>query len=462
MRKTALAVVFILFSVCLAYGAEKTYSFHLFPYGGGWFGDEYLGSSWLAGGRLGFSLTQRLTLEGGFEYSQTQFEDIYDDGDVNLSVGYGDLAISLSRNTKWDPYLLLGAGDLMFDAQDRDDPDDQVGAMWGVGLKYYIMNNIGLRAEARNIIIEDTPMNAALIAGLEFRFGGKEHEEVAEAAPPPAPEGDADGDTVLDSKDQCPNTPRGAKVDAVGCPSDSDGDTVLDGLDECPDTPKGATVNRKGCPNDEDGDGVWDGLDQCPKTPKGAKVDAVGCPITVDSDGDTVPDNKDACPGTPRGTPVDVTGCPEAAAMEADSDGDTVPDDKDKCPHTSPGVQVDENGCQIIEERLLLKGINFRTGSSQILPESYKVLENAVEILKANPEMKVEVQGYTDNRGKTASNVRLSNARAKAVYTYLVKKGIAAKRLTYKGYGPNNPIADNKTPEGRAQNRRIEFKVISK
>ena len=282
---------------------------------------------------------------------------------------------------------------------------------------------------------------------------------MAEAAPRAA-EGDEDGDGVLDNEDQCPHTPKGAKVNSVGCPMDSDGDTVLDGIDQCPDTPKGATVNAKGCPNDEDGDGVWDGLDQCPRTPKGTKVDAVGCPLAVDSDGDTVPDAKDACPKTPPNTTVDATGCSEAAAMETDSDGDTVPDSADKCPSTLPGASVDENGCQVIEDRFILQGIKFRTGSARILPESYKILDSATAMLKSKPDMKIEIQGYTDSKGKAASNVRLSNARAKAVYTYLVKKGIPAKRMTYKGYGPNSPIADNKTDAGRAQNRRIEFKVI--
>jgi OOP family OmpA-OmpF porin len=137
-----------------------------------------------------------------------------------------------------------------------------------------------------------------------------------------------------------------------------------------------------------------------------------------------------------------------------------VPDSADQCPHTTPGVKVDEKGCQIIEERLVLEGINFKTGSAVILPQSYKILDNAVEILKANPKMKVEIQGYTDSRGKAASNVRLSNARAKAVFTYLVKKGIPAAQMKYKGYGPANPIAPNTTDEGRAKNRRIEFKVL--
>jgi len=88
---------------------------------------------------------------------------------------------------------------------------------------------------------------------------------------------DADGDGVTDDLDRCPNTPRGVKVDARGCPLDTDGDGVPDYLDQCPDTPRGVKVDKQGCPLDSDGDGVPDYLDQCPDTPKGATVNSVGC-----------------------------------------------------------------------------------------------------------------------------------------------------------------------------------------
>ena len=96
-------------------------------------------------------------------------------------------------------------------------------------------------------------------------------------------------------------------------------------------------------PRDTDGDGVYDHLDKCPNTPRGTKVDAVGCPVDIDadSDGDGVPDSKDKCPGTPRGATVDWKGCP------VDSDGDGVPDHKDDCPDTPKGVPVDKFGCPL-------------------------------------------------------------------------------------------------------------------
>lgn len=93
---------------------------------------------------------------------------------------------------------------------------------------------------------------------------------------------DSDGDGVTDDKDQCPDTPKGVKVDAKGCPLDTDGDGVPDYLDSCPDTPAGMEVDKWGCPLDSDGDGVTDDKDQCPDTPRGAKVNARGCWILAD------------------------------------------------------------------------------------------------------------------------------------------------------------------------------------
>ncbi len=150
---------------------------------------------------------------------------------------------------------------------------------------------------------------------------------------------DADGDGVSDDLDQCPGTPLGTSVDAVGCTVDSDGDGVSDDQDQCAGTPPGTVVDVNGCPieTDADGDGVPDGQDQCAATPLGAVVDASGC--SIDSDFDGVPDGLDQCGATPAGIGVDAIGCP------IDSDGDGVTDDLDVCSGTPPGIPVDEAGC---------------------------------------------------------------------------------------------------------------------
>jgi OOP family OmpA-OmpF porin len=111
-------------------------------------------------------------------------------------------------------------------------------------------------------------------------------------------------------------------------------------------------------------------------------------------------------------------------------------------------------------KKWVLAGVNFKTNSAELLPESYPVLEQAVQTLKDNPEVKVEIQGYTDNVGNPKANKTLSLERANGVKNYLVKEGIEGSRLTAVGFGSKNPVAKNTTEIGRAQNRRIEFKVI--
>lgn len=272
-------------------------------------------------------------------------------------------------------------------------------------------------------------------------------------------EKDSDGDGVVDWKDKCADTPAGAPVDENGCELDSDGDGVPDWKDECKNTPKEAIgfVDDKGCELDSDGDGIVDWKDKCPNTPAGVPVDANGC--EKDSDGDGVPDWRDECENTPKKAQgmVDEKGCP------LDSDGDEVPDYLDECP-TVPGLKVNK-GCPEIkrEIRQLLKkamqGIEFETGKSTILPVSYPILDQIAQHFIENPTFVIEVQGHTDNVGKADMNKRLSQARADAVREYLIGKGVPAERMTAVGYGPERPIADNKSKAGRAKNRRVEFDI---
>ncbi len=267
---------------------------------------------------------------------------------------------------------------------------------------------------------------------------------------------DSDRDGVADYMDKCPNTPAGAKVDAAGCPIDSDKDGVADYMDKCPNTPAGVKVDATGCPIDSDKDGVADYLDKCPNTPAGFKVDATGCPVDVDSDKDGVPDRLDKCPNTPAGVKVDVSGCP------LDSDNDGVADYLDKCPNTPAGTKVDANGCQVLFEagkkNLTLQGVNFDNAKATLLAESGSSLDAVAASLVANPDVKIAVEGFTDNRGAAAANRRLSQARANAVREYLIGKGVDASRISAKGFGPARPAAPNTTDAGRAQNRRVEIR----
>jgi outer membrane protein OmpA-like peptidoglycan-associated protein len=111
--------------------------------------------------------------------------------------------------------------------------------------------------------------------------------------------------------------------------------------------------------------------------------------------------------------------------------------------------------------KIILKNIFFETNSYELKAESTAELDKVVQFLNDNPSLKVEISGHTDNTGTNAFNQILSENRAKAVAEYLIKKGIPQIRLTSKGYGRTVPVADNNTDEGRAQNRRTEFKIIS-
>ncbi len=235
---------------------------------------------------------------------------------------------------------------------------------------------------------------------------------------------------------------------------DTDGDGVPDPADKCPGTPAGVKVDANGCPVDTDGDGVADHLDKCPGTPAGVKVDANGCP--VDTDGDGIADYLDKCPNE-KGI-AKYNGCPMP-----DKDKDGVADEDDKCP-TLAGP-ASNNGCPEIKEEVkkvvsvAAQKIYFATGSAKLLATSNKSLDQVVKILNEDTDLKLDVNGHTDNTGKADKNQTLSENRAKAVYDYLVKKGIAEDRLVSAGFGQDQPVADNKTAAGRQQNRRVELNL---
>ena len=255
---------------------------------------------------------------------------------------------------------------------------------------------------------------------------------------------DDDKDGVPNIIDKCPHTPSNVKVDESGCALDTDKDGIPDYKDECLHTPKGAVIDKNGCAIDSDSDGIPDGIDKCPSTPFGMEVNLYGCPL--DSDGDGVADNMDKCANTPKNVPVDNEGCP------FDRDKDGIPDYKDKCPNTPPNTAVDSNGCTILK----VFRFNFPTKSYTINKSYYPQIKKLADILKSHPNIKIEVQGHTDDRGTFKFNKILSLKRANALKEILVKTyHINPNRIVTVGYGYEKPIADNSTPEGRRLNRRV-------
>lgn len=187
-------------------------------------------------------------------------------------------------------------------------------------------------------------------------------------------------------------------------------------------------------------------------------------PTPTDADGDGIEDPADKCPTEveDRNGFADDDGC-----IDADNDGDGVADASDRCPSAAETANSyqDDDGCpdevpaQVKQFTGVIKGIDFATGSDRLAASSSKILDEAVEVLNDHPALRLEISGHTDSTGDAAFNRDLSQRRAEAVKTYLVQRGVAAERLEAVGHGPDKAIADNATPEGRAKNRRVEFKA---
>jgi len=218
---------------------------------------------------------------------------------------------------------------------------------------------------------------------------------------------------------------------------------------------------------DSDGDGYPDSIDKCPHEKEDGKPPdpSDGCPASADRDKDGIPDNLDQCPDEPEDKDgiQDDDGCPEK-----DGDSDGIPDVEDKCPNQAGVRSADPNkvGCPSLTkigedgEVQLLHPIEFEYGKAVILASSYPILDEVLELMKSRPSTKIGVYGHTDNRGAIALNMRLSKDRAAACKNYLINHGISATRLESQGFGPNQPLGDNATDEGRARNRRVEFKIL--
>jgi OOP family OmpA-OmpF porin len=213
---------------------------------------------------------------------------------------------------------------------------------------------------------------------------------------------------------------------ATAGPIDTDGDGFMDPDDSCVNEPG---IAPDGCPEgDRDADGFLDGVDKCPDE---AGVAPDGCPI-LDTDGDGILDPNDKCVEEP-----------ETKNNFQDEDG---------CPDEIPKEIAKFNGA--------IKGIYFDVNKDKIKSKSRVTLDKAVKVLKQFPTIRLEVSGHTDGTGGRDHNIDLSGRRAEAVKKYLTDAGIDASRLETRGAGPDQPIGTNDTREGRATNRRIEFKLL--
>ena len=390
-------------------------------------------NSGMFGGHLGFHFNRWFGVEGEVMGIPTHNRDVV------VPVGGGDpqttklwvfayrasFILNLNDNYIVQPFLLAGYGGMTsLSGNSLVVPGDTAGFVHGgAGFKVGFTPWVGLRFDGRIMVpwtavpgipigdrIGYTGPDFEVFAGLFFNFSEIEkihiyhNERVIERGPKVRP--DKDGDGIPDDVDKCPNEPE-----------DKDGFQDDDG---CPDP-------------DNDGDGIPDALDKCPNEPEDFDgfQDQDGCP-DPDNDGDGIPDKIDKCPNEP-----------ETFNHYKDEDG---------CPDEVPPEVKKFTG--------VIEGINFKTGSSEILPGSFAILDRALKVLQDFPDVNLEISGHTDNKGGAAYNLNLSQHRADSVKLYFVSRGIASSRLISVGYGKDRPIADNSTASGRATNRRTEFKLI--
>ena len=452
----------------------------------GWEGGIYGGAAiglnesdwrpWKLQGRIavGFPIADRVQFEFGGG-GVTNEGDGYKSSLIPLDVR---LRFSPFYAEKVIPYLYAGIGTLHYETTVYPStayPDVDKSAWtgfipYGGGIQFLLCDRVSLDINGgSNYTFTDfinpwevakVDSYAGLMAGIRVRMGSgdadKDHDGLTDkmekeiGTDPKNP--DTDGDGLSDSEEY--NTYKTNPLKA-----DTDGDGLKDGEEI-------HTYHTNANAADTDNDGLNDRMElMTTKTdPLKADTDNDGLtdsqevnkyktdPVKVDTDGDKLKDGEEVL--TYKTDP-----------LLADTDKGTVDDGTEVKRGTNPLDLSDDipKKKEVLEikeiKRIVLEGVTFNTGSSELLPASEEALTKALNTLEDNPEIRVEIQGYTDNKGNRDKNMKLSQARAEAVMNWLGSKGIKAERLTAKGYGPDNPIASNETLEGRSQNRRIEFVV---
>ncbi|GAA4305256.1 OmpA family protein [Aestuariibaculum suncheonense] len=312
----------------------------------------------------------------------------------------GFFKYSFATTGRLEPFLKIGGGYSWIDTVGAGTLNGGAGFNWWFTKKKNVALNFQstYKHSFEDYLIPHFQHNV----GIAYKFGAK----------------DTDKDGIKDNDDACPEV--AGLPEFNGCP-DSDGDGVQDSEDECPEVAGLKELN--GCP-DSDGDGVADKDDRCPNA-AGSKA-LNGCP---DSDGDGVVDIDDKCPN--EAGPASNNGCPEV---------------------------VVDNTQELIDA--LAKTIFFEFDSARLTPDNQITLNKIADLIeKTDKTYNLTIEGYADNVGAKSYNQTLSEKRAKAVADYLTSTGVTPANVSTVGFGENNPVADNKTKEGRAENRRSEIKI---
>ena len=374
---------------------------------------------------------------------------------------------------KWFPFVYAGIGLLHHDVSEVPDSADADAKIdgWnpviplGLGIQYHLDEYLSLdvhggynmiMSDDVNPVYDDTDdsyMN--ILAGLRIHRGN--------------PNKDTDGDGITDRDEK--------KLGTDPKNPDTDGDGLKDGEEYY-------TLKTDPRNPDTDGDGLTDGAEVLTHQTDPLKADTDGDglkdgeevntyttdPLNPDTDGDGLSDGDELnttqtdpkrpdCDGDGLSDGVEVN-THKTNPLDKDTDKGSIDDGTEVSKGDNPLNPEDDVEKLVVTEvgqAITLEGIVFETAKSDIKPESEVILMKAYNTLHLNPDLEVQIQGHTDNRGKKAMNEKLSLSRAESVKAWLVAKGIDAMRITTKGFGPDKPIADNATDEGRQKNRRIDF-----
>jgi OmpA-OmpF porin, OOP family len=418
MKKT-ISACFMLIAVFLlatsAFAEIKAKTFSITPFIGGYTfeGNEDLKTKPVYGLRFGYDITKEWGIEGALDYVKTDYTPNNASSDVNVYGYRVETLYNFLPGNKLVPFLAAGVGGRSTNYDGVAMNRNHLLADYGAGLKYFLSDNIALRADVRHLILaNDTTHNLEYTVGLTYYFGGPKPAPVPVPEPvQPAPEPKVEKPALA--------VPLNLTADAI---SDSQINLGWDAVNEA----TGYKIYR---------DGVFLTSSKTAKLPdQGLKASTKYCykVTAVDGTGRESVQSNQACATT--SAPVVMEQHKEAA-------------------HAEVAKEMLEKGRATID-------IEFDFDKAIVKPKYHDEIKKFADVMKDYPDLKVTIEGHTDNIGGKAYNENLSMRRSKSIMKYMVDKfGIDASRLTAKGYGMSKPIASNKTAAGRQKNRRVEAAV---
>ena len=420
-----LLVVFIAIVIASAsFAQERQGAFYISPFIGGYTfeGNQDLATRPVYGLRAGYNFTKNIDAELVFGFDSTKYAPAAVDIDTKAYNYRLEGLYNFMPDKRLVPFVAVGIGgqSLRYDDNALGDNIDRnrLVADYGAGLKYHLTDLIALRADVRHVLaLGSAYNNLEYTLGIVFSFGGKKEQtisRVAEQAPAPAVVQQAPAPVVIAA-------PINLSATAV---SESQIDLNWNSVEGA----AGYKISR---------DGQYVASSPIASLPeRGLIADTRYCytVTAVDQTGKESDPSNTACAKTPA---------PPVAEMKKEA----------------------ESGAAAVAKEMFQKGratinVEFDTNKDKIKPRYHQEIEKFAIVMKNYPDLKVVIEGYTDNTGGEKYNQKLSQRRANSVKNYMVKNfGINESRLTAKGYGLSKPIASNKDKAGRQKNRRVEAAV---